>query len=219
MDKPNSGIENKLVFSKGHAAICLYSALCTYGFIDDEELSTFSQDDSQLYGHVSHLAHPFIALSTGSLGHGLPFGIGLAIGMKKLSKSGRVAVVLSDGELNEGTTWESALIARKFRLDNLICVVDRNHLQSLDETEKTLPLEPLFSKWNSFGWDVTEINGHDMNELKNSLEPSRNPKIVIANTIKGKGVPWMENQIIWHYKCPAKDEAERALNNLRESYK
>ena len=211
-------VENQLVFSKGHAAICLYSALHTYGFISDEELATFSENGSHLYGHVSHLAHPRIALSTGSLGHGLPFAIGLALGMKKLNQSGWVAVVLSDGELNEGTTWESALIANKFHLDNLICLVDRNRLQSLGDTEQTLPLEPLNSKWYSFGWDVEVVDGHRLDEIRNSLQLSKKPKVVIANTIKGKGVSWMENEILWHYRPPSFDEMEKALINLTENY-
>jgi transketolase len=205
---------NRLVFSKGHAGIACYSVMAALGIISTKEIESYCKDGSLFYGHISHLAHSSIELSTGSLGHGLPFGIGLAHGKKLKGEKGIVFTVLSDGEMNEGTTWESALLARKLQLNNLVCLIDRNRLQSLEDTESTLPLEPLEQKWNSFGWATSTLNGHSFESLAN-IEPNFDrPSLYILETKKGKGVPWMEDDIRWHYKWPDATELKRALKDL-----
>ncbi len=214
ISQENSRKINKLVFSKGHAAIALYSVLEAYGLISKQELESYCIDGSQFYGHVNQLAHPLVELSTGSLGHGLPFAVGLAHAKKLRNETGLIFVVMSDGELDEGTTWESALLASKFALDNLVCIVDRNHLQSLSSTESTLPLEPLKEKWEAFGWEVKEANGHDFESLSCIDQPMHQPRIVLAKTIKGKGVKWMENDILWHYRWPSESQLLEALSEI-----
>ena len=213
-EETNPNNFHKLVFSKGHAAISIYSVMTVIGMIQKEELDKFCDDGSHLYGHISHLAHPSIQLSTGSLGHGLPFAIGIAHAKKMKGDQGRVFVVMSDGELNEGTTWESALLASKFNLENLTVIVDRNHMQSLENTEVTLPLEPLCRKWEAFGWRAMTVDGHDFESLAQMEEFQERPTILMANTIKGKGISWMENDIKWHYKWPSDSELQKALLEL-----
>ena len=205
---------HKLVFSKGHAAIAVYSVMTALGMIEKEDLGRFGDDGSHLYGHISHLAHTSIQLSTGSLGHGLPFAIGIAHAKKMKGHQGRVFVVMSDGELDEGTTWESALLASKFKLENLTVIVDRNKLQSLESTEVTLPLEPLQHKWETFGWRAMTVDGHDFESLAQMERVQERPTILIANTVKGKGISWMENDIKWHYKWPSDSELQKALLEL-----
>jgi len=172
------------------------------------------EDGSQFYGHINHLAHPLIELSTGSLGHGMPYGVGLAHANLMNKERGLVFVLMSDGELDEGTTWESALIANKLKLQNLICVIDRNYMQSLESTETTLPLEPLKEKWKAFGWDVIEVDGHNFASLEKVNISSDKPKVLIATTVKGKGVTWMENEVSWHYKWPNDEQLNEALEIL-----
>ena len=213
-EEVNPNNVHKLVFSKGHAAVAVYSIMTALGIISREKLESFCDDGSHFYGHVSHLAHSSIQLSTGSLGHGLPFAIGIAHAKKMNGEPGRVFVVMSDGEMNEGTTWESALLASKFKLENLTVIVDRNHMQSLEGTEATLPLEPLQEKWETFGWRSITVNGHDFESLAQIDVSQEGPTIFIANTIKGKGISWMENDIKWHYKWPSDVELQKALDEL-----
>lgn len=211
--------KDEFVMSKGHAAIALYSVLFSLGQITNNQFRSFCQNGSHFYGHVSHFAHPSIKLSTGSLGHGMPFGLGLAHAKQLRKEEGLVFVLMSDGELNEGTTWESALIANRLQLSNFVCIVDRNRLQSLESTEKTLPLEPLDEKWSSFGWEVIEIDGHDFRSMSKVEFFSQKPKLLIANTVKGKGIDWMENEVIWHYKWPDSNQLSQALEFLERQYK
>ena len=158
---------------------------------------------------------PGIELSTGSLGHGLPYGLGKALSRTINRVSGRVFVVMSDGECDEGTTWESALIANHHRLKNLCVVIDRNGIQSLKETESTLKLEPFAAKWRSFGWNVIEVNGHHYREIAKALIcKSDAPLVVIAKTTKGKGVKFMEDSVLWHYKSPNLEELELAKREV-----
>jgi transketolase len=205
---------NQFILSKGHAAIALYSVLTSLGKISEKDLESFCEDGSQFYGHINHLAHPLIELSTGSLGHGMPYGVGLAHANLMNKERGLVFVLMSDGELDEGTTWESALIANKLKLQNLICVIDRNYMQSLESTETTLPLEPLKEKWKAFGWDVIEVDGHNFASLEKVNISSDKPKVLIATTVKGKGVTWMENEVSWHYKWPNDEQLNEALEIL-----
>ncbi len=214
----NNRLNDTILLSKGHAAAALYSILGNCGIFPKELLSTYCQDGSLLGGHVSHFANYGVEFSTGSLGHALSFGTGKAFVRSKTGDESKVFVVMSDGELNEGSTWEAALFACHHNLSNLIVIIDRNNLQSLKSTEETLRLEPLNKKWESFGWEVSVIDGHDHDKIFNEVNAHRNslnkPKLVICNTIKGKGVSFMENKIEWHYKYPNKTEYQEALKEI-----
>lgn len=215
---------DRFVLSKGHAGASLYAALAETGFFEVEELKTHYANGSRLSGHVSHHV-PGVDLSTGSLGHGLSVATGMAYAAKKDGKDYRTFAVLGDGECNEGSVWEAALFANHFRLNNLVAIVDHNHMQSLDFNENTLEIEDFASKWSAFGWNVIEINGNDHNELKiafdkaeknRTTEPHK-PTVIIANTIKGYGVSFMQNDILWHYRFPHDGwEYDCAVNELFE---
>ncbi len=197
---------DRFILSKGHAGAAIYAALAEEGFFPLEELKTHYANGSRLSGHVNHHL-PGIDFSTGSLGHGLSAGAGMAYAAKKDRRTDhRVFVVIGDGECNEGSVWEAALFANHFRLNNLVAVVDHNHMQSLDFNENTLEIEDLGAKWKAFGWNVKEIDGNSHRELKTVFgcmqeEPHR-PTVVIANTIKGSGISFMQNDILWHYRFP-----------------
>jgi len=203
-----------IILSKGHAAAALYSVLAELEFFPKDWLYRYCNDSAPLGGHVTSKGVPGVELSTGSLGHGLPYGMGVAISRKFSNISSPVIVVISDGECNEGTTWESALIANRFKLDNLIVIIDRNKIQSLDFTENTIPLEPLEDKWKSFGWEVIEVDGHSIVQIQSALSTQNTCKVIIANTTKGKGVSFMEDSIKWHYKSPNDEELKLALNEV-----
>ena len=204
-----------VIMSKGHAAAAYYSVLNKYGFISNKDLENYLENETKLGGHIHHLENDFVELSTGSLGHGLPYGIGIALAQKRLMRSGKTFVIISDGECDEGTTWESALLANQFKLDNLIVIIDRNMIQSLDSTESVLALEPLADKWSSFNWTVIEIDGHSHEELVKALSNTDVPLCVIANTIKGNGVSFMEGKVLWHYRSPSEEEYANALREIQ----
>lgn len=200
---------DRMILSKGHAGASIYAALAESGFFPVDELKTHYADGSRLSGHVSHHV-PGVDFSTGSLGHGLSAGAGMAYALKKDGKTSRVFVVMGDGECDEGSVWEAALFANHYRLDNLIAVIDHNRMQSLDFCENTIELESLSGKWKAFGWNVVEINGNDHDELKKAFneilskhwEQADKPSVIIADTTKGCGVSFMENDILWHYRFP-----------------
>lgn len=203
-ENPKSEDRDRFILSKGHAGASVYAALAESGFFPVEELKTHYQNASRLSGHVSHHL-PGVDFSTGSLGHGLSAGAGMAYGIKKKGKNNKVYVVLGDGECNEGSVWEAALFANHNNLDNLVAVVDHNKMQSMDLCEKTLALSNFVAKWQAFGWNVIDIDGNNHDELKNAFAKkfdNQKPTVVIANTIKGKGVSFMEMDILWHYRFP-----------------
>ena len=205
---------DRFILSKGHACVAIYSVLAEVGFINKDSLETYGEDDSWLMNHISHHVKG-VEFSTGALGHGLPFGVGKALFAKIKNKKWRTYVLLSDGELDEGSNWEAFMFASHHNLNNLVSIIDYNKLQSLDTIEATLQLEPLRDKLESFGWTVIEIDGHDHDELKKSLnKKNHKPLAVIAHTTKGKGVSFMENNVSWHYKSPSKEELKLALNEL-----
>ena len=211
-----SNSENKLIFSKGHAASAYYAILYLHGKINESDLLSFGANETRLGGHVSHQASDDILLSTGSLGHGLPYAIGIANAEKLFGSKNKVFVVISDGECNEGTTWESALLANRLRLDNLVVVIDRNRIQSLGQTEIIMPLEPLIDKWKSFNWATLNIDGHSHAEISSAINKNGGPLCVIANTVKGKGVSFMENNPDYHHvKNLSEDLYLRAKNELQ----
>lgn len=205
-----------IIVSKGHAAAGTYAVIAHAGLIPIELLETFGVNGSILGGHVTHNGNPTIELSTGSLGHGLPYGIGVAYSQLKLGLNNKTFVVMSDGECDEGTTWESALMANHFKLKNLIVIIDRNRIQSLSGTENVLSLEPLAEKWRAFNWKVLTINGHSHLQLANSFSNIDGPLCIIADTIKGKGVSFMENQVLWHYRPPSNEELALAINEIED---
>lgn len=206
-----------VLISKGHAAAGAYAVLCELGIVPSEWTDNYCVNGSPLGGHVTSINVPILELSTGSLGHALPYGAGRALGKKIKRENGRVFVVLSDGEMDEGSNWEAILFSAHNKLTNLTVIIDRNRLQSLSSTETTISLEPLRSKWESFNWEVHEVDGHNYKDLHSVLfdQDGERPRVVIAETIKGKGVSFMENQILWHYRSPDIEELSSALKELQ----
>ena len=211
---------DRLILSKGHAGAAVYAALAERGFFQVEELKTHYADGSRLSGHVSHKGIPGVEFSTGSLGHGLAVAAGMALAAQKDGQTHRVYCVLGDGECDEGAVWEAALIAHQFQLDRLVAVVDHNKMQSLDFCENTLSLSPFAEKWRTFGWNAIEADGHDVDALESAFDQARQnagtgkPTVIIAHTVKGKGVSFMENNILWHYRTPQGEEYDAALKEL-----
>lgn len=208
-DEPKWEHRDRFILSKGHAGAAIYAALAENDFFPVRELKTHYQNGSRLSGHVSHHL-PGVDFSTGSLGHGLSAAAGMAYALKKDGKKERVFVVLGDGECNEGSIWEAVMFANHFRLNNLVAIVDHNHMQSLDFNENTIEIEDFSAKWKAFGWNVIEINGNSHDELKGAFNKAEDysrdehhkPTVIIANTIKGYGISFMQNDILWHYRFP-----------------
>jgi len=209
---------NRFILSKGHASAALYAILAEKDIIDENILNTFCQRGSILGGHPEAHLIPGVEVSTGSLGHGLSFGAGMAFAGKLDKKDYRVFALLSDGECQEGTVWEAAMFASHHKLDNLIAIIDHNKLQSLGQIDNIVSLKPFADKWESFGWGVREVNGHNISEIIDALEKvpfSKNrPSVLIAHTTKGKGISFMENVPIWHYRMPNEDELKIVLDEL-----
>jgi transketolase len=209
---------DRFVLSKGHACACVYAALAERGFFPVEWLGEYCSDDGRLAGHITKSWVPGVEVSTGSLGHGLPVACGMALAGKRDGQCYRVFNLQSDGECDEGSNWEAILFAAHHRLDNLINIVDYNKIQSLGSVEETLNLEPLAEKFNSFGWLVREIDGHNLAEIEHVLDKTPleagKPTCIIAHTVKGKGISFMENQVLWHYRSPNEQELQTALIEL-----
>ena len=215
---PSWADRDRVILSKGHAGAAIYAALAERGFFDVGELDTHYADGSRLSGHVSHKGVPGVELSTGSLGHGLSVGAGMAYAAQKDGRSHRVFVILGDGECDEGSVWEAALMARHYGLGNLVAVIDYNRMQSLDYCENTIKLEPFADKWRAFGWNTVCVDGHNHQEIQAALDDKLDvelPTVIIAETVKGKGISFMENEILWHYRFPhAGEEYEGAMAEL-----
>lgn len=215
--RPQWEDRDRFILSKGHSVVSLYATLALRGFFPLEQLDTYGCDGSPLMSHVSHKV-PGVDFSTGSLGHGLPFGLGRALAAKRSQRAWRTFVMLSDGELDEGSNWEAILLAPQLRLDNLIAIVDYNKIQSLGPVSEVINLDSLVDKFRAFRWAVQEIDGHDHAQILRTLETlpfeSGKPSCVIAHTIKGKGVDFMENQLRWHYSSPNNEQLDLALNQL-----
>ncbi len=207
---------DRFILSKGHCAASLYSTLAYSGYFSPDELATFVQPLSALNGHPNRVKVPGVETNTGPLGHGLPVAVGQAIAAKLTGTGARVFVVLGDGEMQEGSNWEALMTGAHRRLDNLTVTVDRNRLQQGARTEDTNQLEPFADKLASFGWEVREIDGHDYEALINAYRPSSQgkPVAVLANTIKGKGVSFMEDRVEWHHKVPSAEQVELAMAEL-----
>jgi len=211
---------DRIVVSKGWVAAAMYVFLARKGIIPEKDLDTYCQEGSRYIG----LAEPNVRgveAAGGSMGFGLPFGVGFALAKKIKKEAGRVFVVMSDGEMDCGTTWESALIAAHNKLDNLLVIIDANGLQAMGRTEEVLNIEPLRNKWETFGWEAREIDGHNFEQIEKALSvpiaQSGKPLVVIARTIKGKGVSFMENNNLYHYKAPSEQEYQKALEELEKN--
>lgn len=217
---PRMPERDRLLLSKGHAGAGIYAALAESGFFPVEELKTHCQNGSRLSGHVSHKGVPGVEASTGSLGQGLPMAMGMAMAAKLNHQAHRVFCIIGDGECDEGAVWETALIAHQYRLDNLIVTIDFNKIQSLAPVEETIGLEPLDEKWRAFGWHVIRVDGHDHEALHRAYDEAGammgqgRPVVVIADTVKGKGVSFMENSVLWHYRTARGEEYDAALKEL-----
>lgn len=206
---------DRLIVSKGHASIGIYTILADRGFIPEEELKTFGKFNSRLGGHPDFRKVPGIEVSTGSLGHGLPLGVGLAMGLKFKGSKETVYVIVGDGELNEGTNWEAALVAKEQNLDNLVCIVDYNH-----SSDRAVNIGDIEEKFRCFGWDACSVDGHNHAALINVLLPhqSDKPRAVVANTIKGFGCNTMtvEYAAAWHHRSPNKEEYVQVMEELEK---
>ena len=216
--EPKWALRDRFILSKGHAGAGVYAVLAECGFFPTEKLKTHYQNGSDLSGHVAHLRNPGVELSTGSLGHGLPVGTGMGLAAKLDGKEHRVFVLMSDGECDEGSNWEAILFAAHHRLSNVVAIVDYNKIQSLASVEETIRLEPFAEKWRVFGWNVKEVDGHDHASLSAALDviPANEtaPTCVLAHTTKGKGISFMENTVLWHYRSPQGVEYEAAVAEL-----
>jgi transketolase len=217
-DTAQSLDRDRLVLSKGHACAALYAVLAECGYFPLDWLESFYTDGARLAGHATANAIPGVEVSTGALGHGLSIACGMALAAKRDGNPCRVFALLSDGECDEGSTWEAAMFAPHHRLGNLTVLVDYNKIQSLGHVRDVLDLEPFGAKWSAFGWVVREIDGHDTRAIeaalrKLPLEPDK-PTCVIAHTVKGKGVSFMEDKLLWHYRTPQGEEYQRAVAEL-----
>lgn len=208
--------KDTFILSKGHAALALYSVLFQKKIINKKTFESFGKDNTILMSHVSHKVSG-VEFSTGSLGHGLPHAVGKALGEKINNTNNNVYVLISDGELNEGTTWESLIFAAHHNLNNLFIIVDYNKIQSLDFVKNVLKIESLKNKFKSFNCNFESIDGHDIEKIFSNLQIKKNnrPNVLVANTIKGKGIDFMENKVIWHYKSPSKEQYELAKKKLK----
>src|SRR5260370_9401979 len=219
--RPDWADRDRFIMSKGHACSALYAVLAESGYFPVERLETFYQKGSPHDGHVMHKNVAGVELSTGSLGHGLPVGIGMAIAAKRDSRPSRIFCMISDGECDEGSVWEAALFAPHHKLDNLTVIVDYNQIQSLGAVEEVIDLDPLTDKWRAFGWAVRELDGHDLRAIEEAVtqlpyEVGR-PSCIVAHTVKGKGVSFMENKLLWHYRAPLGEDMTKALAELEQS--
>ena len=220
--KPKMKERDRFILSKGHSVEGYYTVLADLGFFPVEELKTFGKYGSRLNGHPT-VKVPGIEMNTGALGHGLPVAVGMALAGKMDKMSYKVYVLMGDGEQAEGSVWEAAMAGGHYGLDNLIGIIDRNKLQISGSTEKIMSLESLNDKWKSFGWEVLEVDGHNMQQLVDTFEMlpavKGKPHLIIADTVKGKGVSFMENVAKWHHGVPGREQLEQALKELDSQLK
>lgn len=217
-ENPNDPSRDRFILSKGHSVETYYAILQRKGFITKETLDTYYQPGSMLIGHPTNKVSG-IEMNTGALGHGLPISVGMAIGLKKSHEKARVFCLMGDGEQAEGSVWEAAMAASYYKLNNLVGIIDRNHLQISGDTEDVMAIEPIKEKYQSFGWQVVEINGNAMGKVVTALSQKNTtdkPLMIIAHTVKGKGVKEMENVASWHHGVPSSDLMESADKQLKK---
>lgn len=218
---PNMPERDRFILSKGHASAALYAVLARSNFFEKQLLNKYCQPGCILGGHPNMRQIPGVEASTGALGHGLLYAVGIAMAGKIDEQDYHVFTVLGDGECQEGSIWEAALFAAQHKLNNLTVIIDYNKLQAMDHLENIIKMEPFVDKWRAFGWDVTEVDGHDMEGLLRTLSKTKKsvglPNLVIAHTIKGKGVSFMENMPLWHYRLPNTEEMKIVADELEFS--
>lgn len=219
-DRPAAPDRDRFIMSKGHGGIALYATLVERGFMPAARLEGFYRDGGDLAGHADATGVPGMDFSAGSLGHGLAVAVGMALRAQRTGRTWRTVALLSDGECDEGSTWEAALLAGHLGLDGLVTIVDANGQQGMGRTRDIVDLEPLPDKWRAFGWSVREIDGNDVAAIAATLDAlpfeGGRPNAVVARTVKGKGVSFMEDDVLWHYRAPAGEELARALAELGE---
>jgi len=217
-EDPERTDRDRFILSKGHGCASLYATLTQKGFLSMEVLDGYALDGGTLEQHPTRDVNKGIEVSTGSLGHGLSIGCGMALSAKHDESKHRIFALMSDGEMDEGSVWEAVMFASHHKLDNLIAIVDYNKLQALGKTNEVLNLEPLAQKWDSFGWATQEIDGHNFEQIISTLGKipfeQNKPSVIIAHTVKGKGISFMENKVLWHYRCPDEAEYTKALKEL-----
>ena len=217
---PNWEQRDRFILSKGHAAPVLYAALAEAGCIEPDELMYLRKSGHMLQGHPDAVGTPGVEISTGSLGQGLAAGSGMALAAKLDGRESRIYVLMGDGEMQEGMIWEAAMAAAHYRLDNLVGILDYNGLQIDGPVDEIMSLEPLADKWRAFGWDVISVDGHDFDEINGALDAAKKakdkPTFIMAKTVKGKGVSFMENRVDWHGKAPNEEEIQQALEELTQ---
>jgi transketolase len=215
---PRDPERDRFIMSKGHCSGALYATLAAMGFLTDADLDSYMEPLSKLNGHPDRNKVAGVEANTGPLGHGLPIAVGCALAARSIGAAWRTFVLVGDGELQEGSNWEAAMCAAQYKLDNLVLIIDRNGLQQGDFTESTIRMEPLAARWRAFGWEVRETDGHDMRGLVACFQAapfsSGKPSCVLARTIKGKGVSFMENRPEWHHHVPTEEELKRAIAEL-----
>lgn len=219
--KPDDPLRDRFILSKGHACTALYALLAELRYFPKEQLRDYAKNGSIFMSHINSQV-PGVEFSTGSLGHGLPVGLGMALAAQSRKEKWRTFVLLSDGELNEGSNWEAFGLAPHLKLDNLIALIDCNKIQSLGFTKDIIDLEPLGKKLQAFGWEVKRVPGHDRRKIYLALKKllsstSKKPKVLIADTVKGQGVSFMENTLLWHYRSPSEEDYEQGLKELEKS--
>ncbi len=215
-ENPQNENRDRFILSKGHACPALYAVLFKRGYISNKYLDGFAKNGGTLELHPKRDLSRGIELSTGSLGHGLSIGAGMALCCKNDGKAYRAYVMLSDGDMNEGSTWEAVMFASQHKLANLVAIVDYNRIQAMGPTENIIDLDPLIDKWRAFGWNAVEVDGHDFEPIFGALESlsSEKPNVIIMRTVKGKGISFMENTTMWHYRSPDDEEYKLALKEL-----
>ncbi|MDP3883014.1 MAG: transketolase [Candidatus Staskawiczbacteria bacterium] len=211
---------DRFILSKGHAASVLYATLAQKGFFSEEVLDTYSLNAGKLTGELTNWT-PGVEVSTGALGHGFPMGAGMAVAAKRDNTGNKIFVLSGDGECDEGSTWETAMFASHHKLDNLVGIIDYNKLQAFGRTNEVINLEPFADKWTAFGWAVREIDGHDYNQIESALASipfvKDKPSMIIANTVKCKGISFMEDRLDSHYKPPTQEQYELALKEIEQA--
>ena len=214
----NRSDRDRFILSKAHGSAALYAVLAERGFFPLNILEKYYSNDGILPGHLDRTSVPGIEFSIGALGHGFSAAIGMSISYRQSKNSGRVFVLIGDGECNEGSIWEGAMLAAHLKLNNLTAIIDYNKIQSFGRTNDVINQEPIIDKWKAFGWDVIEVNGHDFNELITAFNaPQDKPKIIISHTVKGKGISFMEDKLEWHYKSPNNEQFENALKEIEDA--
>lgn len=218
---PRNPLRDRIILSKGHNGVAIYAALAESGFFTVDELNTYGMNGSKFSCHVSHKNVPGVEISTGSLGHGIGVACGMALNAKLKKMPYKVYVILGDGECNEGSVWEAVMFAAQYKLNNLTVIIDANGMQAMGKCSDVIDMEPMADKWRTFNWNVIEVkDGHNHNDLKQAfmVDAENMPKVIIARTVKGKGVSFMENNILWHYRDPQGEFYKQALKELEDAY-